>query len=116
MHLWLGFRPMASSRIYIVRHGETDENRTGIFQGQLDTPLNEDGIEQARRVAEALRHISFDIAFTSDLILAVKVMLRFQYLNCLQLMDPRTDCRDDCCIPSQSPTSKGGSLERKSES
>jgi broad specificity phosphatase PhoE len=63
---------MARARIHIVRHGETDENRNGIIQGQLDTFLNEDGIEQARRVAEALRDIPFDVAFTSDLSRAVK--------------------------------------------
>lgn len=68
---------MARARIYIVRHGETDENKTKIFQGQLDTLLNADGTEQAYRVAEALQHVQFDVAFTSDLSRAVKVMLCF---------------------------------------
>jgi broad specificity phosphatase PhoE len=63
---------MTHARIYIVRHGETDENRNGILQGHLDTLLNADGIDQARRVAEALRDIPFDVAFTSDLSRAVK--------------------------------------------
>ena len=29
--------------IYIIRHGETNENRQGIIQGQMDTQLNDAG-------------------------------------------------------------------------
>lgn len=80
-HKYDSINRMAHAHIYFVRHGETDENRTKIFQGQLDTLLNKDGIEQARRVAEALRHISFDLAFTSDLSRAVKVTFHIQNNN-----------------------------------
>lgn len=58
---------MVAARIYIVRHGETEENRLGIMQGHLDTKLNDTGIRQAQLAAQALRHVAFDIAFTSDL-------------------------------------------------
>ncbi|KAG6837275.1 hypothetical protein H0H93_012280 [Arthromyces matolae] len=60
------------ARVYLVRHGETQENRDGIIQGQMDTALNEVGLEQARIVGERLRSIPFDIAFTSDLSRAAK--------------------------------------------
>ncbi|KAG6880254.1 hypothetical protein C0992_001822 [Termitomyces sp. T32_za158] len=60
------------ARVYIVRHGETQENRDGIVQGQLDTALNAVGLEQARMVGEKLRSIPFKIAFTSDLSRAVQ--------------------------------------------
>ncbi|KAI5900462.1 phosphoglycerate mutase-like protein [Schizophyllum commune H4-8] len=52
---------------YIVRHGETEENLKMIMQGQLDTQLNETGKEQAKLVADALREVAFDKAYSSDL-------------------------------------------------
>ncbi|KAG6833075.1 hypothetical protein H0H87_011820 [Tephrocybe sp. NHM501043] len=55
------------ARVYIVRHGETQENRDSIIQGHLDTVLNKAGLEQARIVGERLRSIPFEIAFSSDL-------------------------------------------------
>ncbi|HVZ58306.1 MAG TPA: histidine phosphatase family protein [Patescibacteria group bacterium] len=56
--------------IYIVRHGETDWNTQGIIQGQLDTPLNRQGEQQARDVGEMLQGITFDAVFSSDLVRA----------------------------------------------
>ncbi|KAI0929178.1 hypothetical protein AcV5_006513 [Taiwanofungus camphoratus] len=63
---------MVIARIYIIRHGETDENRLGIMQGQLDTKLNAAGIEQAQLTANALEAVPFEKAFSSDLDRAVK--------------------------------------------
>ena len=60
-------------RVYIVRHGETQENRDGIIQGQRDTSLNAIGLEQARMVGEALKDAKLGVAFSSDLGRAVKV-------------------------------------------
>lgn len=40
--------------IYLLRHGETIWNTLGRFQGQLDSPLTECGIQQADRAAELL--------------------------------------------------------------
>lgn len=55
------------ARVFVVRHGETDSNRNRIIQGQLDTQLNATGLAQAAVTAEALKSVSFDKAFTSDL-------------------------------------------------
>ena len=63
----------AAVRVYIVRHGETQENRDGIIQGQRDTALNAIGLEQARMAGEALKDAKLGIAFSSDLSRAVKV-------------------------------------------
>jgi broad specificity phosphatase PhoE len=58
---------MDSVQIYIVRHGETEENKQKIIQGHLDTQLNSTGEKQADLVAKALRDIPFDVCYSSDL-------------------------------------------------
>ncbi|KAF8205630.1 histidine phosphatase superfamily [Mycena galopus ATCC 62051] len=63
---------MPFAKIYVVRHGETQANKDSVIQGQLDTELNETGVEQARRVADALRSVHFDAAYSSDLARALK--------------------------------------------
>ena len=67
------------ARVYIVRHGETDHNRQGIIQGQLDTALNAAGIEQARLAADALEAVPFGVAYSSDLQRARKVRVFTTY-------------------------------------
>ena len=40
--------PVSSGRrLIVLRHGETTHNAAGIWQGQLDSPLSERGVEQA---------------------------------------------------------------------
>ncbi len=55
---------------YIVRHGQTDWNVKGIMQGQKDSILTIVGEEQAKNVAEELKSVEFDAAFSSDLVRA----------------------------------------------
>lgn len=40
--------------VYLVRHGQTELNESGVFRGLLDPPLNEAGREQARRLGATL--------------------------------------------------------------
>ena len=68
-------------RIYIVRHGETNENRQGIMQGQLNTKLNAAGIEQAQLAANALERVPFQKAFSSDLDRAAKVWTTIPHIQ-----------------------------------
>lgn len=53
--------------LYIVRHGETDWNKMGKYQGITDVPLNENGLAQAKACGEALSHVHFDRILSSDL-------------------------------------------------
>ncbi len=54
-------------RLLLVRHGETEWNRQGRFQGRIDVPLNETGRKQARQVAEFLRQVPIDFAISSSM-------------------------------------------------
>lgn len=42
------------SRVFVIRHGQTDWNIGGLLQGSSDIPLNDVGREQAARAAEVL--------------------------------------------------------------
>ena len=53
--------------IYFVRHGETDYNIEQIIQGQLDIPLNQTGINQAKELAENIKDIKIDKIYCSPL-------------------------------------------------
>ena len=62
---------MADARIlYLARHGETDWNAEGRWQGQTDVPLNDRGREQARAIADRLRGARLASIATSDLLRA----------------------------------------------
>lgn len=52
--------------LYIVRHGETEWNASHIVQGQADSPLTNNGIEQVKRTAEELKDINFSAIYSSD--------------------------------------------------
>ena len=39
-------------RVYIVRHGETESNVKRLFQGRINTGINENGISQAKQAQE----------------------------------------------------------------
>jgi len=51
----------------LVRHGATDWNRDGRYQGQADPPLNEEGRAQAEQLAVALRGRVLQAVYSSDL-------------------------------------------------
>jgi probable phosphoglycerate mutase len=57
----------APTELLLIRHGETDHNRQGRFQGQVDVPLNDTGLAQAERLAKRLRHEPLDVLVSSDL-------------------------------------------------
>lgn len=55
----------------ITRHGETEENREGVFMGQLQGKLSKEGIEQAKKLALRLKDEKIDFIYSSDLKRAV---------------------------------------------
>ncbi|MEG9247814.1 histidine phosphatase family protein [Arthrobacter sp. Soc17.1.1.1] len=57
----------AARRIIFWRHGRTEWNRSGLFQGQEDIDLDETGREQAARAAEVLVTRQPALIVSSDL-------------------------------------------------
>jgi broad specificity phosphatase PhoE len=47
---------LAEIPFWYLRHGETDWNLQGLSQGNVDIPLNQTGLAQARTAAELLRN------------------------------------------------------------
>ena len=58
--------------LYLIRHGETEWNHQRKMQGQIDIPLNEYGLELARKTAEGMKDIPFDYIYCSPLVRAKK--------------------------------------------
>ena len=55
-------------RLLLVRHGETEWNRQGRFQGQIDIPLNDNGRLQAQKAGEFLKLVAIDFAVSSSML------------------------------------------------
>lgn len=60
------------TRLILIRHGETDWNSEGRWQGQIDIPLNENGLEHARELAIELAREGIQAIYSSDLLRAIQ--------------------------------------------
>ncbi len=56
-----------SSLLFLIRHGETAWNSEGIFRGQSDVPLNDNGLKQAKATADYLKSVDFTAVYCSPL-------------------------------------------------
>lgn len=77
-------------RLVLIRHGETDWNIEGRYQGQADPPLNAVGIEQAEELAEALRKVRPEVLYSSPLKRALQTaQIISERLKIPVITDPR---------------------------
>ena len=60
------------TEIIIIRHGETEWNKTGCFQGHSDVPLSAEGRAQAAMLGENLAVDHVDMIYASDLTRAME--------------------------------------------
>ena len=56
--------------VYFIRHGTTNSNINGCFQGSTDIPLSDMGLAQAAALGEKFKNIPLDAVYTSPLIRA----------------------------------------------
>ena len=58
---------METTKIYFIRHGESQANAQNVFIGHTDLDLTEKGHKQAQKTAEFLKDVSVDKIYSSDL-------------------------------------------------
>ena len=61
-------------KIYLVRHGQDEDNLKGILNGRRDKPLTDKGIKQAKELSLKIKEsdIEFDKIYSSPLKRALK--------------------------------------------
>ena len=77
---------MGKTTFYIVRHGESLGNATGVLLGRTDLDLSELGHRQAAATAEALRNVHFDKIYSSKLIRAYNTALPHAQLRGMDII------------------------------
>lgn len=55
------------TKVYLVRHGQTEWNKSLRFRGRIDISLNEGGCREAEAIAEAMKDKDIDAIFASPL-------------------------------------------------
>ncbi len=55
-----------SKTIYFIRHGESEANISPVFQGP-SSPLSQNGLDQAEKVAERVSRLDFEVLISSPL-------------------------------------------------
>ena len=68
-------------KLVLVRHGETDWNKLGKFQGHHDTALNSRGAAQARETAQAVAQWKHSAIFSSPLLRTMQVAREISQLS-----------------------------------
>jgi broad specificity phosphatase PhoE len=63
---------VSRKRIFLVRHGETEFNRLGVFRGRFEVDLNDAGRRQAGEIALALKGEKMDFLLASPLVRATE--------------------------------------------
>ena len=67
-----------NKEIYLIRHGRTEYNRLGIWQGSgVDSSLDNEGSKQAHKFFDCYRDHEFDMVFHSDLKRSKETVLPF---------------------------------------
>lgn len=58
---------LATIRVVLVRHGQSEDNLNSIWAGHKDSPLSATGINQAKALGASLATLPIDAIYSSDL-------------------------------------------------
>lgn len=73
---------MQRTKIFLIRHGETESNSELRYKGQEESPLSKKGIAEAKALAKILRKVPFTAIYCSTLGRAVdtaKIISKFHH-------------------------------------
>jgi len=85
------------AKIFIFRHGQTEDNKTHTFSGFRQSDLTLEGIEEAKTLGEKLKSEKVTKAYQSDLIRSqhtLELVLNGYHQNVPIITDPRIKERD----------------------
>jgi broad specificity phosphatase PhoE len=78
--------------LYIIRHGQTDNNAKGIIQGRgVDLSLNEKGRQQAQAFFDVYKKVPFEVIYSSTLKRAQETVAPFAGLGIKHESFPELD-------------------------
>lgn len=73
-------------KIYVIRHGQTNQNLEGRIQGKTDIELNAKGKEQAEEVRKFIKKYNIDLIISSPLKRARKGIIEKTNLSNCQII------------------------------
>ena len=68
----INFRGGTAMKLYVIRHGESENNVNNCWTGWQNVNLTKKGISEAEKVGETIARVKFDKIYTSDLIRCVQ--------------------------------------------
>lgn len=95
------------AKIFVIRHGQTTDNKDKIFSGKRDVDLTPSGEEEAKRIGEELKGEKITKAYQSDQIRSqhtLQLVLDGYHQNVQIFTDPRIRERDYGDLTGQSKT------------
>lgn len=54
--------------LYVMRHGRTGNNDSGVYNGRFDEDINETGIMQAQKASETVKELDLDLIVCSPML------------------------------------------------
>lgn len=73
--------------IYLLRHGETEQNLKGFYYGNLDVDITSKGIKQIEYISNRIKNVTFDKIYSSNMkraISSASIISRNKGVTCIK--------------------------------